>query len=48
VKVLAKMFGSPIAMCQWSSRLNLKPKKYYVECRWYMAWMLDVVDALVL
>lgn len=38
-----------IAMCQWSSRLNLKLKKnYYIECRWYMAWKLDVVDALVL
>ena len=42
------MFGSPNSNVPTELKIETQKKNYYIECRWYMAWKLDVVDALVL
>ena len=43
------MFGSPNSNVPMELKIQFETQKnYYIECRWYMAWKLDVVDALVL
>ena len=44
------MFGSPNSNVPMELKIEFETQKknYYIKCRWYMAWKLDVVDALVL